>query len=271
MLHFWKVGNIAGYVSFAGVLLNALIDDPESWARAQSIILDGFRYNRIAGIGPTDAATRIAWLKRQPEKHLKEDFKPQPWEQLIRVLRDMGHDADARAVAIEKQEMLRAAGKITGVLWPLHWLYGWLAGYGHRPLNTVCAMSLVWIFASYVYDYAEQRGVVAPSSPIIHANKTLNDACGGASGARLTQWTRCKDLPQEYTTFNAYLYSLDLILPLVDLQQDRDWAPIVTEDDGVTWTWYRAFNRFVMWFEILFGWGASLLLVAVLGNLVKKD
>ncbi len=32
-----------------------------------------------------------------------------------------------------------------------------------------------------------------------------------------------------------------------------------------------AIARFYMWFEILFGWAMSLLLVAVLGNLVRKD
>jgi hypothetical protein len=57
----------------------------------------------------------------------------------------------------------------------------------------------------------------------------------------------------------------------VDLQQERDWAPIVMKDDGVTTIWGGAITRWFMWFEILFGWAASLLLVAVLGNLVKKD
>ena len=86
-----------------------------------------------------------------------------------------------------------------------------------------------------------------------------------------TQWRVCAALPQEYTTFSPYLYSLDLVLPLVDLQQDRDWAPIVMGDDGRTFIWPGVFIRFVMWSEILFGWAMSLLLVAVLGNLVKKD
>ena len=41
--------------------------------------------------------------------------------------------------------------------------------------------------------------------------------------------------------------------------------------NGSDWNWSRAIMRFYMWFEILFGWAASLLLVAVLGNLVKRD
>ena len=132
-------------------------------------------------------------------------------------------------------------------------------------------MLVVWFAGILVFCHADQKGWMAPASAIIQADEKIKNACGVQQGSRMTIWTQCPGLPKEYTTFNAYLYSLDLILPLVDLQQDRDWGPIVTADDGVTWTWARAFTRFYMWFEILFGWAASLLMVAVLGNLVKKD
>ena len=77
-------------------------------------------------------------------------------------------------------------------------------------------------------------------------------------------------MPPEYTTFQPFIYSLDLILPLVDLQQDSDWAPIVSNANGET-LWAGRALRWLMWFEILFGWMASLTLVAVLGRLVDKD
>lgn len=66
------------------------------------------------------------------------------------------------------------------------------------------------------------------------------------------------------------MYSLDLILPLVDLQQDSDWAPIAEGPTGHDLL-AGAVLRWFMWFEILFGWTASLILVAVLGRLVEKD
>ncbi len=83
-------------------------------------------------------------------------------------------------------------------------------------------------------------------------------------------WVRCPDMPPEYTSFDPLLYSLDLILPLVDLQQDSDWAPVITNSKGMALPlgWWA---RSLMWFEILFGWMASLTLVAVLGRLVDKD
>jgi hypothetical protein len=269
-LFFRNIGSLKGAISFSEAEVSSIFDDQSSWAMARYVDQDGFRYARI-GLGPVDATSRISWLMMQPKEHLGKDFKPQPWEQLIKVLREMGHDTDARAVAIEKQRMLRVAGKITGIAYPLHRLYGLLAGYGYKPLNAVCAMFLVWAFSSHIFDYAEQRGLMGPVSPAIQANKFISDACSSASGTRETNWTRCKDLPQEYTTFDSYLYSLDLILPPVDLQQDSDWAPIVVKDDGVTRIGLGLIFRSVMWFEILFGWAMTLLIVAVVGNLVKKD
>ena len=77
-------------------------------------------------------------------------------------------------------------------------------------------------------------------------------------------------LPPEYTTLQPALYSLDLILPVINLQQDGDWAPIVARSDGSPLFWGHAL-RGLVWFEILFGWITSLMLAAVVANLVRKD
>ena len=276
-LFFRNVAKVHGSVSFAAAEVGSLADDSASWAMASLLNLDGFRYGRIVN-GPTDAARRIAWLVKQRESHLKQEFRPQPWEQLIKVLREMGHESEARTIAIAKQDALRKAGKFRGFARLLHGLYGGLAGYGYRPTNTMLAMLMVWLTCGVVYQGAGDFGLMGPSSPIVLTNADIRNACGKPSQDRQTQWTMCPDLPKEYTTFSPYIYSLDLILPLVSLQQDSDWAPIVTDDtsqwikySGSDWIWPGAIVRFVMWFEILFGWAMSLLLVAVLGNLVKKD
>ena len=272
VLFFRYVKEVRGSVSLSGCHAHALADDRASWGKVPGLILDGFTYSRIVD-GPTDATTRIAWLKRpMPKSVVNRNFRPQPWEQCIKALREMGHEADARQVAIAKQEAMREAGVIRGPMRrPLHWLYGVLAGYGYKPLNTILAMIIAWFACGVVYQGAGDSGLMAPSSAIVQTDERLLRICGMESWSRETQWTVCAALPQEYTTFSPYLYSLDLVLPLVDLQQDRDWAPIVMGDDGRTFIWPGVFIRFVMWFEILFGWAMSLLLVAVLGNLVKKD
>jgi hypothetical protein len=99
--------------------------------------------------------------------------------------------------------------------------------------------------------------------------------CGASSVQGAGNWYLCSKLPEEYTGFSPFAYSLDLILPLVDLQQENDWAPMIPTPTKTSafWTWSpndEYFIRFVMWFEILFGWMSSLLLVAVVSGLTKR-
>ena len=66
-----------------------------------------------------------------------------------------------------------------------------------------------------------------------------------------------------------------MLLPLVDLQQERDWAARIPTPQATFyqeighWTWAHGV-RIVMWLEILFGWLASLILVAVLTGLRRR-
>ena len=76
-----------------------------------------------------------------------------------------------------------------------------------------------------------------------------------------------ENLDGEYTTFNPFMYSLDVILPIVDLQVEKDWGQYVAMKDGTL----NDFTRWLMWFEILFGWIYSLILVAILSGLAKNE
>ena len=288
--------------SFSSAHVGQLIDDMASWG--DDLTLDGFTYDAIAGGAPTDATTRLAWLKKQRRTHHgspdgNNDFRPQPWQQLIKVLRTMGHMEDARQVAIAREEHLRTIGKIgeTPAAWPpwkkwiyrplsrgLHRAFGFLIGYGYRPLRMVLLMVLVWLTCGAFYWYAATEGVMAPSNPLVfdhpryeHCRPDYIPGLGLAPARpKAGNWYVCPELSGEYTTFSPLVYSLDLILPLVDLQQDRDWAPIIPTPKE---KWHAElghltlnhWTRFAVWFEILFGWIASLLLVAVLSGLTNRD
>ncbi len=271
---FLRDSTIESSINLTAARVGTLVDGGTlaCWQGGQHI-LDGFRYDRI--IGFTDAAQRTQWLQLQHEDHLTTEFKPQPWEQLIKILRDMGHDYDAGAIAIAKQVQMRKAGVIKG-RWRqlLHWLYGHLAGYGHRPIQTVGWMAAVWLLCSLAYwAAADGFAAIGPANPVITSAALYPDAaelCGHGNEPGKARWTECSGVPDEYSTFQPFIYSLDLILPLVDLQQESDWAPIAEGPTGQDLP-AGVVARWLMWFEILFGWAMSLMLVAVLGRLVDKD
>ncbi len=231
------------------------------------LVLDGLTYDRFGEDTDLSADARLAFLRLQHPFDLGKDFKPQPWMQMVKVLRETGHADAAREIAIAHEEARRAAGVITSrTASLLHRFYGWLVGYGHRPMRLLKITAVVWFVCAIIYENAAQHGWMAPTQSFYFQHARY-DSCRPENGGN---WTRCETTAPEYTTFNPLTYSLDVLLPLVDLQQQDAWAPIVDMGKAPIDTPWGVTVRVVMWLEILFGWLASLLLAAVVAGLAKR-
>ncbi len=175
---FRKVKKVKGLVDLNGAHVGDLVDDVKSWPTGKdSLILDGFTYDRIAGTSPTTFAARRDWL--ETGSHWEGDFRPQPFTQLARVLRQMGHAGEARKVLIEHERLLAAhrlesdrkdfrdavdggemtkgdSGKIwlrmrSAQLWS--WLTGKVAGYGYAPQNALyLSLACIGGFSFFAYS-----------------------------------------------------------------------------------------------------------------------
>jgi len=278
--------------SLRATTVRALVDDVSSWMVARELILDGFRYDRIIDadvpegredhFSPTDAESRIAWLSRQREQDLKVHFKPQPWEQLIKVLRDMGHQEIAKQVAIAKQEQIRKHKFI------FHAKYGALCRYGYRPgilIAWALGVAVVW---AAIFKVGADMGVMAPTDRHI-IEDTKDATCRPEGGGN---WTTCASLHSHgYPAFDPIVYSFDLILPVISTQQTKDWAPLTTrgcksvnrfgvcqshadEGDNSNVSGYWPLGV-AIWLlarsENLAGWIFGLMFVAIVSGLIKKD
>ena len=95
-----------GVIDLIDLDTDCLVDNSLTW-KTGNWELDGFVYRRFAGDAPVDAAARIRWLDCQGHSYLNHDFRPQPWEQCAKVLADMGHEADAIEMRIEKRVRMR--------------------------------------------------------------------------------------------------------------------------------------------------------------------
>jgi hypothetical protein len=158
------------------------------------------------------------------------------------------------------------------VLWVLHWFYGFSAGYGYKPFRVIAVAFFAWLAFAAFYGYAASRAVFGPSNALVFQNKAYEHCRPDAPAepengkAKTGNWTRCPDVPGEYTSFSSLAYSADLILPVVSLGQSNDWSPI-TSGDG----WSLGYvTRCLVWFEELLGWVAALTLAAIASGLVKR-
>ncbi|HMB48038.1 MAG TPA: hypothetical protein VKN63_07150, partial [Afifellaceae bacterium] len=119
-------------------------------------------------------------------------------------------------------------------------------------------------------------GVMTPTHPLIfkeaQGSGTIPEACA-------ENWVHfppaiaaeCADaVPSEYSGFQPLLYSADVVLPVINLRQEVDWAPRIVHPDGTRWL-LGEIVRDWEWFQIISGWMLSLLFVSAIGGAIRRD
>ncbi len=275
---FWRRGASAhGLMDLTAAEIGRLCDDPNCWPEAGRLGLDRCRYGAFTGKG-VSAGERIDWLSRlwDPEY----DFLPQPYEHCAKVLREMGHADDARDVLIEKERLQRRARrrKETGPLrWGMalrDWCLGWSVRYGQKPLRAAWYLLALWLLGVAAFQATWDAGAFKPNNAFVLRSADWTGCSTDAgpyafrkntAGATQLGCFQQTTGGRGYPEFNAWVYSLDVLFPLVQLEQQVHWVP--NEDLWPT-GWLA---RGLVYLNILLGWVLSLLAVAGLSGLIKSD
>jgi hypothetical protein len=175
--------------------------------------LTGLTYDSLGPVADGCRA-RLEWVARATDGYV-----PQAYDQLATVLRRAGRDDDAKKVMIAKQisrrDTLRPLGRAAS------YTFGATLGYGYRTWRAAAALIAIVVVGWAVFSLAYPQHMTA------------------------TRPTT------ERPDFHALLYSVDAVLPVVNLGQESAWSP-----RGAAQAWYG--------FSILAGWLLGLGLVAFL-------
>jgi hypothetical protein len=71
------------------------------------------------------------------------------------------------------------------------------------------------------------------------------------------------DCTASYECFEPWIYSLDVVIPVVDLHQDNNWVPSADRPWG---EWYRALT----WALIAIGWLLTTAVLAAISTLWRR-
>ncbi|MCP2678913.1 hypothetical protein NHF45_05150 [Maricaulaceae bacterium NA33B04] len=230
---------IAGDVDLSNarcaVLDDASLRVAEPWLEKDAKLnLDGFTYGRLGSRSPTEWPNRKAWLDRQPEADRRgADFKPQPFEQLAQVLREMGHNSEARSAGLIKQHRMHMRPGLPLSSRLFRRLLMWPSGYGYRPQFPALVGALLIAVSLFIFASAYRQGFVTPAQP--HAAlaqigadvDAIRGAAGGAGPPCLAA-----DLTEAVPPFHAGMYVIDAFVPLVDIDQESSWKPARTARCG---------------------------------------
>lgn len=154
--------------------------------------------------------------------------------------------------------------------------------YGRQPLLAFVWLAFFWGLGVAVFWYAESTGAFKPNTAVVLRSPEWI-LCGfGKSDQRFLVSTQALANGQaepgqtqlacfrerweasSYPYFNAWMYSLDTLLPVLDVGQKSFWRPDPTKPNG-------RFASAYFYFESIVGWALSLLAVAGFSGLVKSS
>jgi hypothetical protein len=234
-------------LDLGGASVEWLLDEEKSWPAPGDLRIDGFQYSGFGLEGPLDVKSRLRWLRLQPP-----GLHVRTYRELAKFYADGGDDVSALQVLVAKEDAR-------------YLQYGWLGrvagsflkatiGYGHRPLLTVLWSMVVVLFGWLIVTLGMRAGVMRQTWP-----EASPEARAGP-----------------YEKLHPFLYSLDVFLPFVNLNQRSYWWPDA-EASGDFAVLHRTVRlrgsalRYYLWLQILAGWLLSAIFVAGVTGLIRND
>lgn len=280
-----RLKTVNGQINLEAAQVRELNDFGAFWPEtADCLYLNGFTYDRLSGGASHTFALRKDWLARG--SRFKRRFHPQPYTQLAKVLRELGHAAEARKVLMERDRLLfieahkanrkpsnsaSAVGRgdiiIAGLRCNLLRLWAWfsatISGYGHAPQRALFASLACIGFGAIWFFLAWQAGVMVPNSDIILTSADWSTAMKTAADAPSAEWMKLPSA-RHYETFYCLPYALDVFVPLVSLGQENAWA--IT-----TVTWFGWATRCFSFAYQIAGWAITAMGIAAITGFVQKN
>jgi hypothetical protein len=209
-------------------------DQKKGWPTPGHLTLDGFIYG---GFKQNAAVKeRLRWLTLQPTP-----LPPQPYEQLANVLRANSDDSGARTVLITMERKMRSQEayqhgeplRSWTLLWS--WILWATIGYGYSTWRAVVFSAILVLFGAFYFTYGNGQAWIIST----------------------------EEHPESYTPFSGIIYSLETLLPFVDLYQAKHWVPNAQTRGG------RTLRRY-LWVHTLLGWFFASMILAGLSGVVQK-
>jgi len=237
-------------------------DDEKSWPKSGMLLLDGFRYERLYEKAPLSAESRKKWLRRQPH----DKFLPQPYEQLAAVLRQMGHEREARLVMIEKNHQRASFTRFPRQGWWWFNLFGRFIGYGYAPWRAFALSVAIILLGWFVFYLGFAHHLFSPTKDNAYVKAPNGHVVPGKSGG--------PEISKDYPVFNPLVYSLESFIPLIKFDQSASWTPNANSSTEISTFHLQAptgrFLRYYLYFHIAAGWLFTSLWVGAVTGLVKS-
>lgn len=175
--------------------------DSSSWPAAGALDLRGISFGALFRHPGDDEDERVIRdedivgfldvIRLQTRHDGGAEYSPQPYEQLAAALRASGQERAAQQVLIARGDDAARAGR--RLARPFLWLFKVTVGYGYRPLRVIWWLIGVFLVSAAVFRIAYHAGDFGYTARV-------------------------------HPPFSSLAFSLDSLLPFIDLGQERAWT-----------------------------------------------
>ncbi len=182
------------------------------------------------------------------------------------VYRAIGQDEQANAVLVARAQRIGELAPPFSAQGLWYRYLGRLIGYGYEPFRAIKIGLVIIVLGAFVFAIGAHRHLMAETKL---AERVLSSE--GESGI----------VSPTYPRFNALVYSLDVFLPFVDLNQVCYWIPgekpskprisrnCLMHIGPYKLKWSSVLHAY-LWFQTLAGWTLCTLLAAAVTGIVQS-
>lgn len=250
---------VQGWFMFAGAHMNTLIlHVVTGWPAPGYLDIDGMTYHRIRHVDGGDlVASSKRWLRGQfiggrPDA---ASFRPQPYEQLTRVLRESGLSREADAIAVEKIRMRLGARVDAPWLRVFPRLLMLVSSHGYSTRRSVVSFLLFVTMGAVMYTAAVAI-FGQPFFPFEQPPEPTTYVLPIGLGT--------VDVPLGCPGLDTIQYALDFAIPVINLGQDTfcRFVPV----GSARWLWLTLHSLYAV-----FGAALGAVVVLTLTGVLRRD
>ncbi|WP_055634477.1 hypothetical protein [Streptomyces griseoruber] len=179
--------------------------------------LDHFTYETLEEGDQSLTPRRKTWLSSSPGTQSR-----QVYQQLAKVYRAAGKSAAAREVLVAGEDA-RAKELPNPLRRGLRRLLRWTIGYGHHPFWIIRWFVGAWALGGLLFYVLDCYGQIALANNLDGIPSCLERAQGSIPACPPDHTNTTANTPP---SFFGWVYSLDLLLPVVSLGQRAVWFPL---------------------------------------------
>ncbi|MGD0191812.1 MAG: hypothetical protein ABSD74_13820 [Rhizomicrobium sp.] len=150
-----------------------------------------------------------------------ERFKPQPYQQLAKIVGSAGYADAARKILVRVEDNKTIYGDLGFLRFSARVIVGFAIQYGLASLRPLWILAAWALISAATFEYEFHQHEIVPTKDnaqaISDCSRTLEAPAPAAD---------------HYVCFNALTFSLETLVPLVDLDQKKNWSVQPMRDDA---------------------------------------